>query len=142
MIIALTALVVALALVAAGCTTTTKTGNGADSRLLLKGTYEKFAVSLDPSTIRVNVTTNEGVPVDVLLLDAAAYDSFATAVNGSAASWSGAALASRLNTNNVSFSYAVGSAGTYYIVVDNTGKVPGGADGSRDVFVNAAWSYA
>jgi predicted small secreted protein len=131
---------IAAALIIAGCTTTTKSGNGQDSRLLLKDTFEKFTLQLDPkNNVQVNMTT-DGAPVDVLLLDAPAFDSYTGAVNGSGASWS--TLASRLNTNAANFSYAVNTGGTYYIVVDNTGMVPGGAGGASDVFVNVNWSFS
>jgi hypothetical protein len=131
--------VVAAFLIVAGCTTT-KTGNGQDSRLLLKNSYEKFTLQMDPQNqIHVNVTT-DGIPVNVLLLDAAAFSNYTSAVNDSGVRWT--SLASRLNTSAADFNYPVGAGGTYYIVVDNTGKVPGGAAGNRDVLVSASWSYS
>lgn len=127
-------------LLVAGCSSTTKTGNGQDSRLVLKNTYEKFTLQLDPQNqVHVNVTT-DGSPVNVLLLDAAAFGNYTSAMNDSGASWT--ALASRLNASAADFSYPVGTGGTYYIVVDNTGKVSGGAAGDRDVMVSASWSYS
>jgi hypothetical protein len=130
---------VAAFLIVSGCTSTTKTGNGQDSRLLLKNSYEKFTVQLDPKNqVHVNVTT-DGSPVNVMLLDAAAFGNYTSAMNDSGLSWT--ALTSRLNTSAADFNYPVGPGGTYYIVVDNTGKVPGGSAGNRDVLVSASWSY-
>jgi predicted small secreted protein len=129
---------VAAFLIVAGCTTT-KSGSGQDSRLVLKSSYEKFTLQLDANNqIHVNVTTDS--PVNVLLLDAAGISNYTSAMNDSGASWT--ALASRLNTSAADFNYPAGTGGTYYIVVDNTGKVSGGAAGNQDVFVRASWSYS
>ena len=88
--------------------------------------------------ITYNVTT-DGAPVNVLVLDSKAFEQYRNTTNGAGASYT--ALLTRLNVNQVSLSYTVPRDGTYYVVVDNTGSIPGGVDGNQDIRVNYSGSF-
>ena len=134
-------LAAALALAASGCVLpmNTSSGRSTGSALLQNGTFESESVQLQAQDFIVYNVTADGGPVNMLFMDAAAYQQYQDTVNGSGTGWK--ALVTVRNVTAGSFNYTVTQSGTYYTVIDNTGKVPGGADGSNDVFVKTSCVY-
>jgi hypothetical protein len=128
-----------VSMIALGCSgQSTTSGNSTGKGMLYNNSFISESSQLEAHDWEwYNVTTDS--PVNLLFMDSAAYQQYVDTVKGNGTGWS--ALVTMINITGASFNYTVPAGGTYYVIVDNTGKVPGGSDGKTDIRFNTSCVY-
>jgi hypothetical protein len=140
-IIVIVAIVVIIAVLIAfvRITTISDSSNGYSNSTIDPGQYVAESKEMYPGTHYYTTISSAGGPVDVIVLNASGYDSYTSTLKGSQKAWT--AYQTVKNVTSAEVDFTPPQTLTYYVVIDNSPLVEGGADGDSKVTVNSSTSY-
>jgi len=107
-----------------------------ESPFIEYGSYWHYSAAFHQGAgIYFTIRVKEGGPIDVLLMDSGEFLDFQKFMEGKEGSFYNFKTGSALNVKAINFTFRIDRSDRYFIVLNNAGRIEGGADPTGDVIV-------